>query len=60
MRYQRTRLKGDIATTVAMALAALEKKRPRDIAEIIVKHIKDEAGIIDKIDIAGPGFINFL
>lgn len=52
--------KGDVATTVAMALAASEKKKPRDIAEIIVKHIKDEAGIIDKIDIAGPGFINFL
>lgn len=52
--------KGDIATTVAMALAASEKKKPRDIAEIIVKHIKDKAGIIDKIDIAGPGFVNFL
>ncbi|MBI5182650.1 MAG: arginine--tRNA ligase [Nitrospirae bacterium] len=51
--------KGDIATTVAMALAASEKKKPRYIAEIIVKHIKDEAGIIEKVDIAGPGFINF-
>ena len=29
--------KGDVATTVAMALTASEKKKPRDIAEIIVK-----------------------
>ncbi len=51
--------KGDIATTMAMAIASAEKRNPRDIAQIIIKHIKDEAGIIDKIDVAGPGFINF-
>lgn len=51
--------KGDIATTVAMALAASEKKKPRDIAEIIIRHLRDEKGIIDRTDIAGPGFINF-
>ena len=51
--------KGDIATTVAMALAASEKKKPRDIAEIIISHLRDDKGIIDKTEIAGPGFINF-
>lgn len=51
--------KGDIACTLAMALAASEKKRPRDIAEIIISHLRDDKGIIDKTDIAGPGFINF-
>ncbi len=51
--------KGDIATTVAMALAASEKKKPRDIAEIIIRRLRDEKGIIDRTDIAGPGFINF-
>src|SRR4030067_637048 len=51
--------KGDIATTVAMALAASEKKKPRDIAEIIIRHLRDDKGIIDKTEIAGPGFINF-
>ncbi|OGW60320.1 MAG: arginine--tRNA ligase [Nitrospirae bacterium RBG_16_64_22] len=50
---------GDLATTVAMALASSEKKKPREIAEILVRNIRDEAAIIEKTEIAGPGFINF-
>ena len=37
-------------------------KTPRDIAEDIVKQLKTEkniTGIVDKIEVAGPGFINF-
>lgn len=40
----------------AMKLAKLLKKAPREVAEGIVKEIKDS--IFDKIEIAGPGFIN--
>ena len=36
-----------------------ESKPPRKIAEIILANIQDEAGIIEKTEIAGPGFINF-
>jgi arginyl-tRNA synthetase len=50
---------GDMATTLAMILAKPEAKPPRRIAEIIVSNIQDEDGIIDKTEIAGPGFINF-
>ena len=55
---------GDLATPVAMSLAALLKKSPRKIAEELVNSIKDlsaKAGksAFEKIDIAGPGFINF-
>jgi len=50
---------GDLATTVALALAKAEKKPPRAVAEVIKKNIKDPDGAIDKIEIAGPGFINF-
>ena len=50
---------GDFAANIAMQLARLAKKAPRQIAEAIVAEIdEDEAGI-EKIEIAGPGFINF-
>ncbi len=50
---------GDLATTLAMAMAKQESKPPREIAEIIISNIHDEEGIIEKTEIAGPGFINF-
>jgi arginyl-tRNA synthetase len=50
---------GDLATTLAMVLAKPESKPPRKIAEIIISNIQDEDGIIEKTEIAGPGFINF-
>jgi arginyl-tRNA synthetase len=49
---------GDLATPVAMGLAKSLKKAPRKIAEELVAHI-DHKEIFGKIDIAGPGFINF-
>jgi arginyl-tRNA synthetase len=50
---------GDLATTLALALAKSEGKPPRKIAEIMLANIQDEEGIIAKTEIAGPGFINF-
>jgi len=50
--------KGDYATTIAMSLAPLEKTSPRSIAEAILNHIDDSYGIIEKVEIAGPGYIN--
>jgi arginyl-tRNA synthetase len=50
---------GDYATSVAMVLASRAKKSPRKVAESIVERIKDSAGILQKVEIAGPGFINF-
>ncbi len=41
----------------AMPLAKLGKKAPRAIAEDIVKHMP-AADFIEKVEIAGPGFIN--
>ena len=49
---------GDLATPVAMSLSKILRKPPRKIAEEIVTSIKGER-IFDKVDIAGPGFINF-
>lgn len=50
---------GDLATNVAMALARGEKKPPRAVAEIIVRHMRDPEKILAEVAIAGPGFINF-
>ena len=48
---------GDYATTVAMQMAKTLHKSPRDIATLIVEKL--HCDIVDKIEIAGPGFINF-
>ncbi len=50
---------GDLATTLALILAKPESKSPRKIAELIVGNIEDPDGVIEKTEIAGPGFINF-
>jgi arginyl-tRNA synthetase len=49
---------GDLATTVAMSLTKSLKKPPRKIAEDMVNAIEDKA-LFEKIEIAGPGFVNF-
>lgn len=49
---------GDLATPVAMSLSKALKKPPRKIAEEIVDSI-DNKSVFEKIEIAGPGFINF-
>lgn len=50
---------GDFATNIAMQLAGVAKQAPRQIAEQIVEGLDQERAQIEKIDIAGPGFINF-
>jgi len=50
---------GDFATNAAMVLAKEAKKAPRQIAEVIVKNLSKENTYIDKVEVAGPGFINF-
>lgn len=50
---------GDYATNIAMVLTKLAKRNPREIAQLIVDYLDTEAAHVKKIDIAGPGFINF-
>jgi arginyl-tRNA synthetase len=50
---------GDYATNMAMQLARVAKKAPRAIAEELVKNLDHSKASIEKIEIAGPGFINF-
>ncbi|HAS55522.1 MAG: arginine--tRNA ligase [Nitrospirae bacterium GWC2_57_13] len=55
----KTKGHGDLATTLALTLAKPEAQAPRRIAEIIVANIQDRGSVIEKTEIAGPGFINF-
>jgi arginyl-tRNA synthetase len=50
---------GDWATNLAMVLAKPLKARPRDIAERLRDSMNLESAGVSKIDIAGPGFMNF-
>ena len=50
---------GDFSTNIAMVMASDQKMPPRKIAQVITGHIQDPEGILEKTEIAGPGFINF-
>lgn len=49
---------GDLATNLAMTLAKPLKRKPRDIAEALIGYLPDDPRVA-RIEIAGPGFINF-
>jgi len=51
-------LHGDYSTNISLVLAPLSGKKPRDIAQLFLDILKNNP-LFDKIDIAGPGFINF-
>ncbi len=55
----RDKAHGDYATNVAMVIASQAKKNPRLIAQAIVGKLKDDGSLLNKVEIAGPGFINF-
>ncbi|MFA5517353.1 MAG: arginine--tRNA ligase [Desulfuromonadales bacterium] len=50
---------GDFATNLAMVLARDEKKPPQRIAQAIIAALGDADGLFSKVEMAGPGFINF-
>jgi len=60
IQIDRTRDKthGDFACNIAMLLARPAKMKPRDIAEKIVSILPDSP-MVQRVEIAGPGFINF-
>jgi arginyl-tRNA synthetase len=50
---------GDLATNLALALAKTLGEKPRAIAERLVANLELPTGLVTKMEIAGPGFINF-
>ncbi len=50
---------GHVATNLALVLAKTLKAKPRAVAERLVAALELPPSLVRKIDIAGPGFINF-
>jgi arginyl-tRNA synthetase len=48
---------GDFSTNMAMVMAGIEKKNPREIATLVVE-LLEKKDIVEKLEIAGPGFVN--
>lgn len=49
---------GDFSTNIALIMAGLEKRNPRELATRFIAMLEEEKELIDGIAIAGPGFIN--
>ncbi|KAB7623986.1 arginine--tRNA ligase [Alkalilimnicola sp. S0819] len=54
----RDKAHGDYATNTALKLAKIAGKPPRELAQLLVEALPESARL-DKVEIAGPGFINF-
>ncbi len=54
----RDKAHGDLATNLAMMLAKPAGKNPRELAQLLVDALPANT-LVEKVDIAGPGFINF-
>ena len=50
---------GDVSTNLALTLAGPLRAKPRAVADQLVDALELPPGLVRKIDIAGPGFINF-
>lgn len=50
---------GDFSSNIAMACAKSFKKAPRAIAQIIADHLDLSGTVFERMEIAGPGFLNF-
>ena len=53
----KSREHGDYATNVALRLARPAGRPPREVAEAIAARLREHPGV-DRVDIAGPGFLN--
>ena len=50
---------GDFASNVALVLAKSARQAPRQVAELIKASLNPPPGMLARVEIAGPGFINF-
>ena len=49
---------GDFACNAALLLAKRLGRKPREIAEALVEALGDAGGLVDRAEVAGPGFVN--
>ncbi len=50
---------GDFASNAALVLAKPLRRAPRAVAELLQAALVDETGVLERTEIAGPGFLNF-
>lgn len=50
---------GDLASNLALVLARQAKKAPRAVAESLLRHFSSAGTWVERVEVAGPGFINF-
>jgi arginyl-tRNA synthetase len=60
LQTPRDRRWGDFTTSLAMGLASEVGRPAREIAEVIVRHLQASPEVVDRVEIAGGGFINFV
>ncbi len=49
---------GDLSTTVSFALAKQVRRSPRDVAMAIQRAVNLDPALVEKIEVAGPGYLN--
>ena len=55
----RDRRWGDLSTNLPMVVASAASRTPREVAEIILQHLKLPEGLVARVEVAGAGFLNF-
>jgi len=50
---------GDFSSNIALVLAGIEKQNPRALAAKIIEKLSAQKGLFDRVEMAGPGFVNF-
>lgn len=50
---------GDLASNLALVLARQAQRTPREIAQTLCRHLETAGTWISKVEVAGPGFLNF-
>ena len=59
LEIPRTAQHGDYASNIALSLTRHLKRNPRQIASEIAANLNESGDFLDKVEIAGPGFLNF-
>ncbi|MDR0477711.1 MAG: arginine--tRNA ligase, partial [Desulfobulbaceae bacterium] len=49
---------GDFSTNLAMVAAGVDKKNPRELAALLAAMLAGESGLLQRVEVAGPGFVN--
>ncbi|MCF6289967.1 MAG: arginine--tRNA ligase [Desulfobacterales bacterium] len=49
---------GDFSTNMAMVIAGRDRKNPRQVAEQLKTLLEEDSSLLDRLEVAGPGFVN--